>query len=857
MNNLYLIKSGDNGFVEETSAVISAEGGDISINGGLNVDSAGNIGIGTSSPDNKLDVVGSADISSDLTVNNIVFTNVGGQSPAAANDIIKYDGNSWVVAAASTLPGGGGGGAGNSDVPAGLINTLTQGESIHEVNFGFDSNNDRIVYDNVPKIAASLEIDGPGEIIPHTVSGVSESGYFVVFSEELPTANYRMHTVFGGTDAFWETGVANLEYSERNVEIDRSLYVGQKVGIGTTNPNDSLEVKKDGARISIDSDDYNLIKIGRKSSTLVDTAYLRLRHEGEDRIVFDSDGKSYIKSDNVGIGTTNPQRTLTVDGGTLNVSTLFLSSDAGSYISFMDNSTTDDTQALIGAKGNDLSLYAGGELGIHIKENANVGIGTTNPTSPLHVKTSGTGGTLVIESDDDGSAYAPDFLLFRNSESPAVDDNLGEIKFRGRNDDDPQSSIDYAMIRSRIKDPANNSEKGELTFWTRGGASLKQRMVLDSSGNVGIGTTSPVKPLEVQYNSGAIYSSGVSGNALRLRNIKEDTTSSHCGIDLFAGVSTESGNNPLARIYAVRENNTDGKCALTFATRSTSSVSEAMRIDSDGNVGIGTTNPTAQLFIKGSQTNDASISISADNSDGEKDASIFFNATRGVNNAGSNGEIRVTHDGGSGLGKMLFATRRGTGDPTTAMTIDSDGDVLIATQNDNVQAANSGTADRDGLNYKAGDNYLALARSSTGGALFINKSDETTNEATNYIVFKNTGSLTGEIEYNGTDVVISQTSDERSKTNIKNSESGLNIVNGLQVRSFDWVDNARKSKKFGFVAQEMHSVFEDAVRVGGEDLQEDPWAIYESTLIPVLTKAIQEQQQMIEDLKSEIEQLKS
>ena len=217
----------------------------------------------------------------------------------------------------------------------------------------------------------------------------------------------------------------------------------------------------------------------------------------------------------------------------------------------------------------------------------------------------------------------------------------------------------------------------------------------------------------------------------------------------------------------------------------------------------------------------------------------------------------MTHDGGSGLGKMLFATRRGTGDPTTAMTIDSDGDVLIATQNDNVQAANSGTADRDGLNYKAGDNYLALARSSTGGALFINKSDETTNEATNYIVFKNTGSLTGEIEYNGTDVVISQTSDERSKTNIKNSESGLNIVNGLQVRSFDWVDNARKSKKFGFVAQEMHSVFEDAVRVGGEDLQEDPWAIYESTLIPVLTKAIQEQQQMIEDLKSEIEQLKS
>jgi hypothetical protein len=228
MNELYLIKSGDNGFVEETSAVISADSGEISINDSLYVESAGNIGIGSSNPVNKLDVVGSASISNNLTVGGITFSNVGGQAPNEANDIIMYDGTDWVVAAASQLPGGGGG-AGNSAVPAGLINALTEGDAIHEVTFGYDSNNDRIVYDNVPKIAASLEIDGAGEIIPHTTSGVSESGYFVVFSEELPTANYRMHTVFGGTDAFWETGVANLEYSDRNVEINRSLYVGQKV----------------------------------------------------------------------------------------------------------------------------------------------------------------------------------------------------------------------------------------------------------------------------------------------------------------------------------------------------------------------------------------------------------------------------------------------------------------------------------------------------------------------------------------------------------------------------------------------------------------------------------------------------
>ena len=83
----------------------------------------------------------------------------------------------------------------------------------------------------------------------------------------------------------------------------------------------------------------------------------------------------------------------------------------------------------------------------------------------------------------------------------------------------------------------------------------------------------------------------------------------------------------------------------------------------------------------------------------------------------------------------------------------------------------------------------------------------------------------------------------------------MSLVNDLKIRSFDWVEAKRQSKKFGFIAQEMHEVFEDAVKVGGEDENEDPWGIYDSKLIPVLTKAIQEQQTIINDLKSRIETL--
>jgi hypothetical protein len=153
---------------------------------------------------------------------------------------------------------------------------------------------------------------------------------------------------------------------------------------------------------------------------------------------------------------------------------------------------------------NELAIRTNSAERVRIDSSGNVGIGTTNPSAPLHVLTSGTDGTLVIESDDAGSDYAPDFLLFRSSTTPAVNDNLGEIKFRGKNDDDPQGNIDYTMIRSRIKDPTNNSEKGELTFWTRSGTTLYQRMTIDPDGNVGIGSASPSAPLEVSSTTGGV-----------------------------------------------------------------------------------------------------------------------------------------------------------------------------------------------------------------------------------------------------------------------------------------------------------------------------------------------------------------
>jgi hypothetical protein len=162
-----------------------------------------------------------------------------------------------------------------------------------------------------------------------------------------------------------------------------------------------------------------------------------------------------------------------------------------------------------------------------------------------------------------------------------------------------------------------NYFKGDTTYFQN--SSGTQIAQLDSTG-LGIGASSPTQKLDVVLSSATAYSSGVTGNGLRLYN-SSTTTGQFVGIT-FNGEPT-SGNGGLATIMGTTTGS--GDMDLTFSTRGSATLAERARINSSGNMGIGTTSPAAKLNVSSTgdgyralfdnTTNDNTLGIYSDSTD--------------------------------------------------------------------------------------------------------------------------------------------------------------------------------------------------------------------------------------------------
>lgn len=126
-----------------------------------------------------------------------------------------------------------------------------------------------------------------------------------------------------------------------------------------------------------------------------------------------------------------------------------------------------------------------------------------------------------------------------------------------------------------------------------------------------------------------------------------------------------------------------------------------------------------------------------------------------------------------------------------------------------------------------------------------------------YLRFKDgDGGWMGSIVGSAGDVRFDQASDRRLKENIIDTDlKGLNIINSLRIRDYNFISSdpdITPATVTGFIAQEALEVYPKMVTLDDES---GYYGVSQSTLIPVLTKAIQEQQELIEELEKRIKQL--
>jgi hypothetical protein len=112
-----------------------------------------------------------------------------------------------------------------------------------------------------------------------------------------------------------------------------------------------------------------------------------------------------------------------------------------------------------------------------------------------------------------------------------------------------------------------------------------------------------------------------------------------------------------------------------------------------------------------------------------------------------------------------------------------------------------------------------------------------------------------------TNTTISAISDQRLKENIQDIDAGLDKIMALKPRKFDWKAGKGKDIKGdrGWIAQEFEQVFPDLIDEWKDPAPEgeEPYKSVRQDLIPVLVKAIQEQQTIIIDLRARVAQLEA
>ena len=349
---------------------------------------------------------------------------------------------------------------------------------------------------------------------------------------------------------------------------------------------------------------------------------------------------------NVGIGTTSPATQLHVSGTTAKTAQ-FTASIA-------------NTTMTVGA-------FAIGDTGIIGVGDIVYGVGVAPITRILSQLTGTTGSSGTYEVSVSQTVASNNLIFTASSSASRIrisDTNTssqigapaGSIEFFGSDTNSPGAGVGaYISAISADTSPDTN-----LVFGTRststGAVDANERLRIDSNGNVGIGINNPQGRVHVYSTDTTTYGDGtanLSDNSFIVIQNDSQVNDTYSGIQLVS--ESAAGTTGWWSIASV-STATNYDNHLVFHQRTgAATYAERMRIESGGNVGVGTTNPSQKLEV-------ASGSVYVNGSDGE---GLIFNGSMGVFrasstslafNTGGTERLRIAASGQIGIGGANYGT---------------------------------------------------------------------------------------------------------------------------------------------------------------------------------------------------------
>jgi hypothetical protein len=334
-----------------------------------------------------------------------------------------------------------------------------------------------------------------------------------------------------------------------------------------------------------------------------------------------------------------------------------------------------------------------------------------------------------------------------------------------------------------------------------------ERLRLDASGNVGIGTSSPQ----------STYKLTISGTD-----------------SVFPSVYLENTTNSKA--YSMRATGT------SWIIRDNTVGADRLNIDSSGNVGIGVVPPSSQVsYIRNVQIQ----GLQAYGHTGINDWGGFFTNSY-IDAAGVRKYISSSQYAHNlhfdNNGSFIFYNAPNTnsaGDTVPfveRLRVDASGNLLVGTTDTVIWN------DTSGEGVVIGPNAIQVARASDVCLLLNRQSTDGVVQA-----FASRGVQVGDITVSVSSTAYNTSSDQRLKENITDANDAGDKIDAIKVRQYDWKADG-SHQDYGMVAQELLEVAPEAV--SGDPDSEEMMGVDYSKLVPMMLKEIQSLRARVSELES-------